>query len=67
MLKDMTIKINTDYLKYIVDSKYLPFADLTREQKTLIMKSIFRDKIIKNIYSKAYCLVINNSKVQKND
>lgn len=40
----------TDYLKYIVDNKYLLFADITKEQKTLIMKSMLRDKIIKYIY-----------------
>ena len=40
----------TDYLKYIVDNKYLLFADITKEQKTLIMKSMLRDKIIKYIF-----------------
>lgn len=40
----------TDCLKYIVHNKYLLFADITKEQKTLIMKSMLRDKIIKYIY-----------------
>lgn len=40
----------TDCLKYIVHNKYILFADITKEQKTLIMKSMLRDKIIKYIY-----------------
>ena len=52
MMNDMSKKekINMDYLKCCVANKYFLFVDLTREKKTLIMKSILRDKIIKNIY-----------------
>lgn len=47
-MKDFKITIN--YLKFCVVNRYFLFSDLTITKKTLIMKSILRDKIIKNIY-----------------
>jgi hypothetical protein len=43
-------KNNMDYLAMLHAKKYFLFCDLTVKKKTLIMKSLLKDKIIKNIY-----------------